>query len=1186
MKKMTAAILSATMALSMGAALPQGLYETKTVVIAAGETKFDEKEFFVVVGNYGAEDLTQLRYFVQKADGSFSAEKIVWENAPEGLKYGDVLTAEEKFSLEKVYPANDPVNAMAYYYKLSNDAKLNKVGNCGTLMEQKDLTVKSVDYDGSSHWSVRYTDESGEKEYYYGLSTFASSLGVNPIEGGAGDVYTFAMLNGNVVIPLVKKNVEEEMPTYKIVKLPDKLEYKTGEHIDLKGIQIEVTKGDEEPVVYTYPDVAFDYQSNVPKSPTVVLSTNFRNDEAGTYSVKVAGTGVGFNVKVVDDQTDVVIKDLAVFEEGEQMKLKDVVELSKKGNDLCWADFVKYKGVDVGSGLFILEYNLGNGYMLHVGGTLPTLDKSPEAIMYALLSRNEKSIDIRTDDVEAFIAEIDSENDPTALKGTKEMTLYDVRKFALIGDSLDWSNFEDYKGRDVGSGQNVWEFKLPKGFVLHVCGITDEKPSLIELSRDGEKGIDIRKDDVSAYIASKEMTLDDVIELSKKGDALDWSDFEDFKCHDSSTCIRNWSFDLGDGFELEVGGPEDGKPDFILLNYYSRVNCDIRTENVEAFIASQTADPTVLKGTKEMTLYDVRKFALIGDSLDWSNFEDYKGRDVGSGQNVWEFKLPKGFVLHVCGITDEKPSLIELSRDGEKGIDIRKDDVSAYIASKEMTLDDVIELSKKGDALDWSDFEDFKCHDSSTCIRNWSFDLGDGFELEVGGPEDGKPDFILLDYYSRSYCDIRTENVEAFIDDITTRYIIVKGDANFDHRMDMADVVFVMQCLANPDKYRFTEQGRINADMNGNGITVADAQTIQLMLLGYDVPDVFSAERSAIANNTFVYEKEGAGGDCNIKFNEDGTFLFSPGYLSSYLGGGTWKISGKRVILTQENDGLSGKRINCFRIAGNDLIYIEEDSDNFYGITVKNGEKFSLASEKAETAIQLSDIVSIKTPYNPAMSDWSGIGILLEVDSPDYPITLKAADGHFTEWDIKKGSGPVKSVGKTYDIGKNGYIFWTPDDLNYKDGFNSEITVMGVSGEVYTDLGKIYITKAEGNSLTASFEKPAAATDSAKLLGLKESKIKSVNVTSLPKGYDFTFTDEKAQKVIDFLSGIELITNFTEDPGQLDGMTWVIKLEYENDEAMTLYDIGGFIRSESNSWFKYEYDYDSPLNTLIWELSK
>ncbi|MCR5601147.1 MAG: hypothetical protein K6G33_10465 [Ruminococcus sp.] len=204
------------------------------------------------------------------------------------------------------------------------------------------------------------------------------------------------------------------------------------------------------------------------------------------------------------------VKDTAVFEEGEMMTLRDVIELSKKGNDLTWNDLAKYKGVEVGSGLYILEYNLGNGYMLHVGGTTPIAIKDSEEITYALLSHNEKTIDIRTDDVEAFIAEIKNENDPTALQGTKEMTLYDVRHLALYGDLLDWSNFADFKGRDVGSGQNVWEFELPKGFVLRVCGVTGEKPSLVELSRDGEKGIDIRKNNVSEYICSKEMTLDDV----------------------------------------------------------------------------------------------------------------------------------------------------------------------------------------------------------------------------------------------------------------------------------------------------------------------------------------------------------------------------------------------------------------------------------------------------------------------------------------------------------------------------------------------------------------------------------------------------------------------------------------------------------------------------------------------------
>ena len=67
----------------------------------------------------------------------------------------------------------------------------------------------------------------------------------------------------------------------------------------------------------------------------------------------------------------------------------------------------------------------------------------------------------------------------------------------------------------------------------------------------------------------------------------------------------------------------------------------------------------------------------------------------------------------------------------------------------------------------------------------------------------------------------------------------VKGDANCDNSADMADVVLVMQSLSNPDKYgengtaevHLTAQGKENADMNGDGLTVGDAQAIQEMLL-------------------------------------------------------------------------------------------------------------------------------------------------------------------------------------------------------------------------------------------------------------------------------------------------------------------------------------------------------------------
>lgn len=369
--------------------------ETETAVdSSASDAKFDEDEFFVVVGTYKGS--TQLRSLKRRSDGSYAAEKIVWEAAPQGLSYGDVLTAEGKVIMEQVRPASDPVYAMAYYYKLDDSAKLTKVGSCAQLMEKKDLTVERVTYDGSAHWSIDYTDENGEK-YYYGLSTYGSSLGVNPTGGKEGDIYTFAAIDGNIVVPLAKKDVESDInkePEYKIVKLPDKVEYKLGETIDLTGLEIEVTKANEEPVVYTYPDIAFAHDSTTPKPATVLLfSDDFRSDKAGTYKVEVVGADdVSFDVKVVDDSS---IKDL---EEGKTMTLDDVIELSKKGDDLTWSDFEPYKALDASTCIRNWQYELGNGYILDVGGQP---DEKPDFILLGYYSF--QNCDVRKENVPGFI---------------------------------------------------------------------------------------------------------------------------------------------------------------------------------------------------------------------------------------------------------------------------------------------------------------------------------------------------------------------------------------------------------------------------------------------------------------------------------------------------------------------------------------------------------------------------------------------------------------------------------------------------------------------------------------------------------------------------------------------------------------------------------------------------------------
>ena len=77
-----------------------------------------------------------------------------------------------------------------------------------------------------------------------------------------------------------------------------------------------------------------------------------------------------------------------------------------------------------------------------------------------------------------------------------------------------------------------------------------------------------------------------------------------------------------------------------------------------------------------------------------------------------------------------------------------------------------------------------------------------------------------------------------------------KGDTNCDGQLDMADAVLIMQSLANPNKYgingtadtRITVQGKENADMDGNGLTVGDAQIIQRKLLGLPETDCDTSE--------------------------------------------------------------------------------------------------------------------------------------------------------------------------------------------------------------------------------------------------------------------------------------------------------------------------------------------------------
>ena len=88
---------------------------------------------------------------------------------------------------------------------------------------------------------------------------------------------------------------------------------------------------------------------------------------------------------------------------------------------------------------------------------------------------------------------------------------------------------------------------------------------------------------------------------------------------------------------------------------------------------------------------------------------------------------------------------------------------------------------------------------------------------------------------------------------------------------------------------------------------------------------------------TYQYEGEGVGGDFTITLNADGTYAFYEGFLSSYIGGGTWSRDDDTVHMIEEN----GFDLEfTLEIQDDALVYSAEGSDAFPCVDVSDGERF------------------------------------------------------------------------------------------------------------------------------------------------------------------------------------------------------------------------------------------------------
>lgn len=92
-----------------------------------------------------------------------------------------------------------------------------------------------------------------------------------------------------------------------------------------------------------------------------------------------------------------------------------------------------------------------------------------------------------------------------------------------------------------------------------------------------------------------------------------------------------------------------------------------------------------------------------------------------------------------------------------------------------------------------------------------------------------------------------------------------------------------------------------------------------------------------VGGNTYVWEKEGFGGDFTITLNEDGTYEYYVGFLSSYIGSGNWTVEGSELTMT-ETTGFDW--VYHFTVEDDTLVFVSEGSSEFTYVKVEDGDRF------------------------------------------------------------------------------------------------------------------------------------------------------------------------------------------------------------------------------------------------------
>ena len=333
--------------------------------------------------------------------------------------------------------------------------------------------------------------------------------------------------------------------------------------------------------------------------------------------------------------------------------------------------------------------------------------------------------------------------------------------------------------------------------------------SSVAIAANSQGDIEIAEVKASSSEAQKSLiTVNDILSLAQKGDALTWSDFEKYEHTAIDDGAYKWEFTIkNDSSKLLVGGSSiEEKPEYINYVVGNGAVLDVRTEEFTSWFY----DDSMSGANALISVNDILSLAEKGEALTWSDFEKYEHTDVGSGLIVWEFiiKDDSSKLLISGNSLEEKPEYINYVVSNGAVLDVRTEeftrwfyDDSASASNAFISVNDILSLAEKGEALTWSDFEKYEHTDVGSGLIVWEFNIkDDSSKLLIGGDSlEEKPVYIRLKMSNGTTLDVRKDDLTPWYYDDSS---FIMGDVNTDGAFNVSDVVLLQKwLLAVPDTH-------------------------------------------------------------------------------------------------------------------------------------------------------------------------------------------------------------------------------------------------------------------------------------------------------------------------------------------------------------------------------------------------